>query len=317
MVHIPQFHLFSRFHRDSLLFLTLRSFRYRAPEVGLCRGSYSQAIDVFSVGCILAELLHCMPETASAANADRILFNGSECRSESKVYVLPVYANEMLGRFFAVLGKPSQEDVEELARAAGEAAVFKVSATTSAAGRESTRQQAVEQTVQLLTTGYDTCQGISAPVELTAKYSAAAAECPAAVSLLARMLAYSPTRRITCSQALQHEFLNPDDEVVNVDGLVGHHGHERAKRTAVKLKQLNIEGLCHQNGRRDRAKIAELLTTEAQLIKLPLMPDADVEVSDSDSDSGAGVSQQRTKLGCIDCRGNQQCARCQADERAA
>ena len=130
MVHIPQFHLFSRFHRDSLLFLTLRFFRYRAPEVGLCRGSYSQAIDVFSVGCILAELLHCMPETASAANADRILFNGSECRSESKVYVLPVFANEMLGRFFAVLGKPSQEDVEELARAAGEAAVFKVPATT-------------------------------------------------------------------------------------------------------------------------------------------------------------------------------------------
>jgi serine/threonine protein kinase len=269
MVHIPQFHLFSRFHRDSFLFLTLRSFRYRAPEVGLCRGSYSQAIDVFSVGCILAELLHCMPETASAANADRILFNGGECRSESKVYVLPVFANEMLGRFFAVLGKPSQEDVEELARAAGEAAVFIVPATASAADRESTRLQAVEQTVQLLTTGYDTCQGISAPVELTAKYSAAAAECPAAVSLLDQMLAYSPTRRITCSQALQHEFLNPDHAVVNVDGLVGDDGHERAKRTAVKLKQLNIEGLCHHNGRRDRAKIAELLITEAQLIKLP------------------------------------------------
>jgi hypothetical protein len=162
--------------------------------------------------------------------------------------------------------------VEELARAAGEAAVFKVPAAASAADRESTRLQAVEQTVQLLTTGYDTCQGISAPVELTAKYSAAAAECPAAVSLLDQMLAYSPTRRITCSQALQHEFLNPDHAVVNVDGLVGDDGHERAKRTAVKLKQLNIEGLCHTNGRRDRAKIAELLITEAQLIKLPLTP---------------------------------------------
>ena len=64
------------------------------------------------------------------ASTSRILFHGSECRSESKVYVLPVFANEMLGRFFAVLGKPSQEDVEELARAAGEAAVFKVPATT-------------------------------------------------------------------------------------------------------------------------------------------------------------------------------------------
>ena len=34
-------------------------------------------------------------------------------------------------------------------------------------------------------------------------------------------------------------------------------------------------------------------------------------------DSGAGVSQQRTKLGCIDCRGGQQCARCKAEELEA
>jgi serine/threonine protein kinase len=31
--------------------------QYRAPEVILCSGNYSQAIDVWSVGCILAELL--------------------------------------------------------------------------------------------------------------------------------------------------------------------------------------------------------------------------------------------------------------------
>jgi len=34
-------------------------------------------------------------------------------------------------------------------------------------------------------------------------------------------------------------------------------------------------------------------------------------------DSGAGVSQQRTKLGCSDCRGNKQCARCKAEELEA
>ena len=34
-------------------------------------------------------------------------------------------------------------------------------------------------------------------------------------------------------------------------------------------------------------------------------------------DSGAGVSQQRTKLGCSDCRGGQQCARCKAEELEA
>ncbi len=31
--------------------------QYRAPEVILCSGNYSQAIDVWSMGCILAELL--------------------------------------------------------------------------------------------------------------------------------------------------------------------------------------------------------------------------------------------------------------------
>jgi serine/threonine protein kinase len=31
--------------------------QYRAPEVILCSGNYSQSIDVWSVGCILAELL--------------------------------------------------------------------------------------------------------------------------------------------------------------------------------------------------------------------------------------------------------------------
>ena len=33
---------------------------------------------------------------------------------------------------------------------------------------------------------------------------------------------------------------------------------------------------------------------------------------DSGPGNGAGVSQQRTKLGCVDCRGNQHCARCQS-----
>jgi mitogen-activated protein kinase 1/3 len=31
---------------------------YRAPEVIMSRGSYSSAIDMWSIGCIFAELLH-------------------------------------------------------------------------------------------------------------------------------------------------------------------------------------------------------------------------------------------------------------------
>ena len=43
---------------------------------------------------------------------------------------------------------------------------------------------------------------------------------------------------------------------------------------------------------------------------------AKIDALDRD-DSGAGVSQQRTKLGCSDCRGNKQCARCKAEELEA
>jgi hypothetical protein len=59
-----------------------------------------------------------------------------------------------------------------------------------------------------------------------------------------------------------------------VDGTVGDDGHERAKRTAVKLKQLDIEALCQDRKTRirDRDKIAQLLILEAELIKLPARP---------------------------------------------
>jgi hypothetical protein len=230
------------------------------------------------MGCIFAELLHCIPQSASAASTFRVLFPGKSCRLETADsarpnYDLPVFANEMLGKFFAVLGRPSVQDVEEFARASGDAAAAEVSETVHADLCESVRLQAEDDIVQLLTRGYETCTGISAPVDFMAKYSAAASECPAAVSLLVQMLAFAPSKRISCSEALQHDFLNPIHVPVTVDGTVGDGGHERAMRTAVRLKQLNIEGLCRDEfGNRDSAKIGELLIREAELIKLPLTP---------------------------------------------
>ncbi|KAF3322949.1 mitogen-activated protein kinase 4 [Carex littledalei] len=60
---------------------------YRAPEVLLCCGVYNTAIDVWSVGCILAELLG---RTA--------IFPGTNCLSQ-------------LEMIFNVLGTPSKEDM--------------------------------------------------------------------------------------------------------------------------------------------------------------------------------------------------------------
>ena len=109
------------------------------------------------------------------------------------------------------------------------------------------------------------------PTDFSVKYSVAHAACPAACELLTQMLAYAPTNRISFSSALRHSFLNPGHVDVSVDSTVGDDGHERAKRTAVKLKQLDIEGLCSDRKTR-RKVIGDLLRREAELIKLPQTP---------------------------------------------
>jgi serine/threonine protein kinase len=242
---------------------TLSPFRYRAPEIGVCRGYYSHTIDVWSLGCVFAELLHCMQPGFIVSL--RVLFPGDMCRSETREYKSSVYPKELLAKFHAVLGPPSQDDVDELAHLAGKAMYAKTSRNASEAACESARSQAVSEITQLLTTGYSKL--VSIPFHFSTKYSQACADCPSALSLLAAMLAYSPSKRVSSSQALRHDFINPAHTDVTIDSLVGDDGHERAKRTAVKLKQLNIEGLCHHRTVRDPLKIAELLRTEAELHK--------------------------------------------------
>jgi serine/threonine protein kinase len=109
------------------------------------------------------------------------------------------------------------------------------------------------------------------PADLRSKYSVAFATCPSALDLMVNMLRFAPDIRISSSQALRHEFLNPGHADVTVDSTVGDDGHERAKRTAVKLKQLNIEVLC-QDRRTRRQNIGQLLRTESELIKHPETP---------------------------------------------
>ena len=52
---------------------------YRAPEVMLTFKEYTRAIDIWSVGCVLAEMLSGKP-----------LFPGRDCTSD-QIVVLPVF----------------------------------------------------------------------------------------------------------------------------------------------------------------------------------------------------------------------------------
>lgn len=58
---------------------------YRALEVLLCSKNYTKSIDIWSVGCIFAELI-----------GRTVLFEGSDCIDQLK-------------RFVAILGKPKLE----------------------------------------------------------------------------------------------------------------------------------------------------------------------------------------------------------------
>ena len=63
---------------------------YRALEVLLCSQSYTKSIDIWSVGCIFAELI-----------GRTVLFEGKDCIDQ-------------LNRFVAVLGKPNKELYENV-----------------------------------------------------------------------------------------------------------------------------------------------------------------------------------------------------------
>jgi mitogen-activated protein kinase 1/3 len=52
---------------------------YRAPELILLAHTYSAAIDMWSVGCILGELLSMQKESVSCAEDRAPLFPGSSC----------------------------------------------------------------------------------------------------------------------------------------------------------------------------------------------------------------------------------------------
>lgn len=52
---------------------------YRAPEVILLEDYYTSAIDIWSVGCIFAELLSMMKENYASVFERKPLFPGNSC----------------------------------------------------------------------------------------------------------------------------------------------------------------------------------------------------------------------------------------------
>eukprot|EP00347_Sterkiella_histriomuscorum_P009655 403340377 len=90
---------------------------YRAPEIILLEKDYGPALDMWSVGCIFAELLGMMKESAPTYLDRKPLFPGKSCfplspdksiKEERKGF--PFSKNDQLTIIFDVIGTPLEDD---------------------------------------------------------------------------------------------------------------------------------------------------------------------------------------------------------------
>ena len=91
---------------------------YRAPELLLGSQDYNIAIDMWSVGCILAEMLQSLESTTSPQPHERVLFegiSGDEYPSDQDSLVDELSRpRSMLRLHFNVLGYPSRRQIEAM-----------------------------------------------------------------------------------------------------------------------------------------------------------------------------------------------------------
>lgn len=149
---------------------------YRAPELILLEKDYGPAIDMWSVGCIFAELLGMMKESAATYLDRKPLFPGKSCfplspdrHARIQANGFPVTKDDQLAVIFEVLGTPEETDLSFVTDA---------KATT-----------------------YLKSFNPVPRADLSKKYPGAV---PEAIDLLNKMLQINPYFRISVKDALEH-----------------------------------------------------------------------------------------------------------------
>ena len=162
---------------------------YRAPELILLEKDYGPAIDVWSVGCIFAEMLSMQDET-SPIEGRHPLFPGTSCfplspanKGTTKTTSSPCSQTDQLNLIFDVLGTPSEEDCSFV-----------------------TDSKALE---------YLKAFPYKKRADLSEKYWTAT---PEAIDFLNKILLFNPFFRMTIDECLDHPFLekvrDPSREIV-------------------------------------------------------------------------------------------------------
>lgn len=151
---------------------------YRAPELILLEKDYGPAIDMWSVGCIFAELLGMMKESAPTYLDRKPLFPGKSCfplspdkHVKEERGGFPFSKNDQLAVIFEVIGTPSEEDKSYV-----------------------TDTKALE---------YLAAFPARPRLDLNTLYPGAGAD---AIDLLTRILVFNPYFRISVEESLNHPF---------------------------------------------------------------------------------------------------------------
>jgi len=154
---------------------------YRAPEIILLEKDYGPAVDIWSVGCILAELFSMMKENAPTYQDRHPLFPGKSCfplSPDHKACVkkngFPASQSDQLNVIFDVIGTPTEEGMSFVT----DAKALEYLKTFSTRSR----------------------------IDLKTRYPAADDD---ALDLLHKMLLFNPFFRITVDECLNHPWLKP------------------------------------------------------------------------------------------------------------
>jgi len=153
---------------------------YRSPELILLEKDYGPAIDIWSVGCIFAELLSMIKENAPSCQERQPLFPGTSCFPLSPDHAvlkkkgMPFSNSDQLMIIFDVLGNPSEEDCSFI-----------------------TDPKAIE---------YLKSFPLKKRIDFATKYPACP---PEAIDFLNKCLVFNPFFRITVDDCLKHPFVAP------------------------------------------------------------------------------------------------------------
>ena len=159
---------------------------YRPPEISLSTNHQSTAIDIWSTGCIFAELLFMLKESQCPCQDRRAFFPGKTGFPFSGEGAW-TYRNQsdQLNMIFDILGTPSESDVYCIDDDDGREYV-------SSLMRKPARP-------------------------LTEKFAFAD---PQAVDLLKQLLMFNPSKRVTAQQALNHSYLKDvRDSKMNMESM--------------------------------------------------------------------------------------------------